>query len=318
MKIVSVIGSRPQYMKLDKKLEQIVVDTGQHYSPELASDSFFEELDLPKPDYQLGATKLPQMISKVIQVLKKEKPTLVLVYGDTRSTLAGALAASELNIPIGHIEAGMRCYRPDMPEERIRVTVDHMSTYLFTPSLTATANLDTEHVRNNVFTVGNVMYDTFSDLCPLEQRDDAGTYSYLSIHRQENADSKLRLELILEALESSERIVFPIHPRTRKAIKKFKIKIPDNVELIDPVGYKENIRLISGARRVVTDSGGVQNEAFWMGTPCGVLRAQTEWNENVVDEWCFLLDVDQIDIEKFMTQPFDMKKATSTHASIRG
>ena len=296
-------------MKLDKKLDQIIVDTGQHYSPNVSSDFFFKELKLPKPHYQLNAKTLPKMVLGSLNVLKKEKPHIVLVYGDTRSTLAGTLAASELGIPIVHVEAGMRSYRMDMPEERIRIAVDHLSTYLLVPNLTAVFNLEAERIKENVIVVGNVMFDTFNDVCPLRKTKRDGKYSYLTIHRQENTESKVRLESIFEALRGKEEIIFPIHHRTAKVIKGFGIELPENIKVIEPVGYKKNLQYISGARRVVTDSGGVQNEAFWMSVPCGILRRQTEWNEYVVDGWNVLLDADEIDIQKFMSNPFDRRKA---------
>mgnify|MGYP001575766915 CR=1 FL=1 len=167
MKIVSVIGTRPQCMKLDKDLDQVIVNTGQHYSDGLNYDAFEDDLGLPKPHYELDETELVKMVGKTIKVLKKEKPDLVQVFGDTRSTLAGALAAHEMNIPIAHVEAGMRCGRHDMPEERIRITVDHMSKYLFVPGIQAEDNLNQEKIREHVYDVGNVMFDTFASLCPL-------------------------------------------------------------------------------------------------------------------------------------------------------
>ena len=275
-KILTVIGTRPQYIKLDKNLDQIILDTNQHYSNGLQNDLFFKELGLPKPDYELGETKLPNMIKKIISVIKKEKPDIVQVFGDTRSTLAGAIAAHEMNVPIAHVEAGMRCGRRDMPEERIRIIVDHMSAWLFCPTITAMKNLEEERIRENVFLSGNVMFDTFSACCPVAKRKDHGTYSYLSIHRQETVESKVRLEGIMEGVAGDEKIIFPAHPRTVKQLELFKIAIPKNVKIIKPMKYKDNINLISGARRVLTDSGGVQNEAYWMLIPCGILRPETK------------------------------------------
>lgn len=304
MKIVSIIGTRPQCMKLDKKLNQVIVDTGQHYSDGMRSKEFFKELDLPKPNYELKCRTLTSMLTKILAVLRKEKPSVVQVFGDTRSTLAGALAASELNIPIAHVEAGMRSYRADMPEERNRVVVDHLSSILLAPSVETIDNLDKERIRNNVHYVGNVMLDTFNDMCPLKKGKDHKKYSYLSIHRQENTESRIRLENIMEGLDGDEKIIFPCHPRTRKALKNHKTIIPKNVEIIDPVSYKENIQLISDAKLVITDSGGVQNEAYWMGVPCAILRRETEWNGAVEDGWAYLVDADTLDIQQFMSQSY--------------
>lgn len=307
MKIVSIIGTRPQILKLDKKLKQKVIFTGQHYDA-LMKDVFFKGLKLPKPDYECGETELVPMIRKIIPILKKEKPDIVLVYGDCRSTLAGAIAAGELNIPVGHIEAGMRAYRPDMPEEKNRVIVDHLSTLNFVTDEKAEDNLAVEQITQKVFNVGNVLLDTFNDFCPIKKSKDYRKYSYLSIHRKENTESKVRLESIFEGLAGKEKFVFPVHPRTKKAIKDMGIEIPDNIKMIEPLSYKENLSLISNAKRVVTDSGGVQNEAYWMGVPCGLLRKETEWLGPLEDGWTALLDADTFNIRAFLEQDFNRSK----------
>ncbi len=304
MKVVSIIGTRPQILKLDKKLKQKVVFTGQHYDT-LMKDVFFKGLKLPKPDYECGETELVPMVKKMIPILKKEKPDIVLVYGDCRTTLAGALAASELGIPIGHIEAGMRSYRPDMPEEKNRIVVDHLSTYNFVTDKDAEDNLAAEHITKNVFLVGNVMLDTFSDFCPIKKSKDYRKYSYLSIHRKENTESKVRLESIFEGLTGMGKFVFPVHPRTKKAIQDMGIKVPKNVQMIKPLSYKDNLSLVSNSKFVLTDSGGVQNEAYWMGVPCGLLRKETEWLGPLKDGWTTLLDADAFDIKTFLGKKFN-------------
>ena len=307
MNIITIIGSRPQMTKQDKELPQRIIYTGQHYDINM-KDVFFKDLKLPKPDWDLNETKLPKMISGIWKILKKEKPQCVQVFGDCRSTLAGAIAAQDLNIPIVHVEAGMRCFRTDVPEERIRRMVDHASTVLFVPNLDAIVNLENEHIREGVYKIGNVMFDTFASLCPLKKGKDYKKYVYLSIHRQENTESKINLESIFEAITGKEKIIFPVHPRTRNAIKDFGIKIPKNVKMIEPASYKKNIQLISDAKKVLTDSGGVQNESYWMSVPCGVLRRQTEWMEQVKDGWSFLLGADKTSIEKFLTNSFKVDR----------
>jgi len=307
MNILSILGSRPQYMKLDKDLPQTIVETGQHYSDALKYGAFSKSLGLPKPDYSLGAKTLEQMVLRLLKVLRKETPKVVCVYGDTRSTLAGAIAASELNIPIVHVEAGMRCGRPDMPEERNRIAVDHMSTWCMAPDQYAMDNLAREGITRAQM-IGNVMFDTFASFCPIPASKGDGTYLYLSVHRQENADSQVRLWEIFEGVKGKERVIFPVHPRTKKNIRKFKLDVPANVEIREPLSYKENLRMISGARRVLTDSGGVQNEAYWMRRPCAVLRRETEWKGGRADGWSVLTDADAINIRQFLQMPFALNK----------
>lgn len=305
MKVISVIGTRPQVCKLDKKLEQKVIFTGQHFDKNM-KDVFFSGLKIRKPDYECGETELAPMVTKIIKILKKERPDIVLVYGDCRSTLAGAIAASELNIPIGHIEAGMRCSRIDMPEEKNRIIVDHLSTYNFVTDSWAEQNLRDEHITKNVFLVGNVLFDTFNDICPIKKAKNHHKYSYLSIHRKENAESKVRLESIFEGLKGKEKIIFPVHPRTKKAIEDFGIKVPSNIKMIEPQPYRKNAELISSSRCVLTDSGGVQNEAYWMGVPCGLLRRETEWKGSLQDGWVELLDANDLDIKTFLEKKFNL------------
>lgn len=303
---ISIIGTRPQIMKVDLgwNFNHKVIWTGQHYD-HFMKDIFFDDMDIGGFDYELDTKDFVRMIQKTKAILKKEKPKVVIVYGDCRSTLAGAIAAHELNIPIAHVESGMRCFRKDMPEERIRVIVDHISSVLFCSDFRSVTNLEKEGIRKKVFYVGNTMFDTFNTFCPIKKSDDYQEHSYLSIHRQENADSHIRLENIFEGIEASkESFKFPAHPRIMKMIDKFKIELPKNIEVIKPLSYKKNLHLISNARRVLTDSGGVQNEAYWMGVPCGVLRHETEWKDFVEDGWSVLVNDDPVDIEKFMKRKF--------------
>ena len=269
MKIITIIGTRPQFIKLIPDLGTILIDTGQHYDDEM-SKNFISELGIKKPDYSLGETSLSGMIYKLIPILKKEKPDLVIVYGDTRSTLAGAISAKELKIKLAHIEAGVRCYDNSLPEENNRKIVDHLSDYLFCPTEEAVANLHKEGIEKNVFFVGDVLYDRF-----LEYRSQ-GRYVLVTIHRQENVN-KERLQEIINSLKPYKKVVFPVHPRTRKCIEESGIKVPDNILLVAPFGYGESLRHIQSAELVITDSGGVQREAYWCGVPCQVLREKSEW-----------------------------------------
>lgn len=303
---ISIIGTRPQLMKVNFKwgVNHKIVWTGQHYDFHMKS-SIMKDLGVREFDYELNTKDLVTMIQRIRKVLREEKPRAVIVYGDCRSTLAGAIAASDLDIPIVHIEAGMRCYRKDMPEERIRVIVDHMSSLRLCTDLDSVDNLEEEGLRLDNVVVGNTMFDSFNQFCPIPKKGNYHEYSYLSIHRQENADSKIRLENIFEGIEETgEKFIFPAHPRTKKAIKKFKVEVPENVHIIDPLPYGDNLILISNARRILTDSGGVQSEAYFMGVPCGVLRKETEWSGYVDDGWSVILDDDPIEIERFMERRF--------------
>lgn len=298
---MSIIGTRPQIMKIDKDLPQKIIWTGQHWD-ECMKDVFFQELKMPKPDYELNSKSLGVMISKILAVLRKERPDLVLVYGDCRSTVAGAIAAEELGIPVGHVEAGVRCFNKSVPEERNRILVDHISKYHFVPDDKARENLAKEGIRDDVLVVGNVMLDTFGSMCPIKKKA-YGTYSYVSIHRQENITSAVRMEELFETLEGmDEKFIFPCHPHTRKQLKKLKVRIPDNFETIEPAPYRKNLELISNARRVITDSGGVQNESTWMNVPCGVYRNHNEW-----EGWIELLK-DEVDIKAFMDNHWRKEK----------
>jgi len=299
--IMSIIGTRPQIMKIDKDLPQKIIWTGQHYD-ECMKDVFFQDLKMPKPDYECGSKTLGSMISKITAILKKEQPDLVLVYGDCRSTVAGAIAASELGIPIGHVEAGVRCFNNGVPEERNRILVDHLSKYLFAPDDKARSNLAKEGIKDDVYVIGNVMFDTLTSMCPIKKKA-YHTYSYVSLHRQENITSAVRLQTLFDTLEEiDEKFIFPLHPNTAKQLKALKVRVPDNFDVISPASYKDNLSLISNARRVITDSGGVQNEAAWMFVPCGVYRNQNEWSG-----WIRLLR-DEIDIKDFMEKPWNVTR----------
>jgi UDP-N-acetylglucosamine 2-epimerase len=302
MKVLSVVGARPQFIKaaaisreLRTQHEEILVHTGQHYDYEM-SGVFFDGLKLPAPDVNLGVgsgshgTQTGAMLSELERVLLDKRPDCLLVYGDTNSTLAGALAASKLSVPIIHVESGLRSFNRHMPEEINRVLTDHLSTLLLCPSETAVRNLAAEGIAQNVHLVGDVMLDVLkwaktraNESSPeILRRFGLKKASYLlaTVHRSENTDGFPRLSRILHALNAlDETIVFPVHPRTRKLIARIEFPLRAHLQLIEPVGYKEMVALTSSARLVLTDSGGLQKEAYWLRVPCVTFRDETEWAE---------------------------------------
>lgn len=307
MKIMTVIGARPQFIKaaavsrkLREKDEEILVHTGQHYDKNM-SDVFFSELEIPQPDYNLSigsgghGYQTGNMLIKIEEILLKEKPDCMLIYGDTNSTIAGALAASKLLIPVAHIEAGLRSFNMAMPEEQNRILTDHISKYLFAPTQTAVDNLEKESVVGEVFNVGDVMYDAvlhFGEMA--EKKTDIverlglkkNGYILATIHRAENTNDINRMTSITQALtESGKNIVLPLHPRTRKYMADYGLTFGDNIKIIEPVGYLEMLMLEKNSEKIVTDSGGVQKEAFFLGKPCITLRDETEWVETVENGW---------------------------------
>jgi UDP-N-acetylglucosamine 2-epimerase len=308
MKVLSVVGARPQFIKaaamsrvLRQRHTEILVHTGQHYDYEM-SGVFFDGLEIPVPEVNLGVGsgshghQTAAMLSGIEGVLLAEKPDALLVYGDTNSTLAGALAASKLSVPIAHVEAGLRSFNRQMPEEINRVVADHLSSLLFCPSDVAVRNLAAEGITAQVYIVGDVMRDVLNwavqrldgqpshTLRQLDLRNKQ--YLLATVHRSENTDDYSRLASILESFASlGEPVIFPVHPRTLKAIQKLTVRLPVDVHLIDPVGYLEMVALTQAARLVLTDSGGLQKEAYWLGVPCVTLRDETEWVETVETGW---------------------------------
>jgi UDP-N-acetylglucosamine 2-epimerase len=321
MRIASIVGARPQFIKVKplidelkkEKCKHILIHTGQHYDYEM-SKIFFDELDIPKPDYNLEigshshGKQTGLMLEKIEEILIKEKPHIVIVYGDTNSTLAGALAAGKLNIPVAHVEAGLRSYRLDMPEEINRVLTDHISKFLFCPTKTAINNLRKEGITKGVFWVGDVMYDIFKlkiknlSLKILSKLNlKPKKYFLLTIHRQENTDNLKNLKAIISALVTTkEKIVFPIHPRTEKALTKIKGLNFPNFLFINPVSYLDMLELEKNAKKILTDSGGVQKEAYWLKVPCITLRNETEWVETLQRGWNLLAGTDKVKIAKFI------------------
>ena len=326
---LSIVGARPQFVKAamiaaairehnrmvapHSRIRHSLVHTGQHYDRNL-SDVFFDELPLPKPKHHLGVgsgshgKQTAALLERTEQVLLEERPDVVIVYGDTNSTVAGALAAAKLKICIAHIEAGLRSFNRLMPEELNRVVTDHLSDLLFCPTETAIRNLKREGITNGVFLTGDVMLDavlSFRELADKRSRLLPGlgleqsAYILLTIHRAENTDSIGRMVKVVELLTRLKRpTVFPIHPRTRdrlasapklRALHKALLNA-GNMRVIDPVSYLDMLALESNARLVLTDSGGVQKEAYFLGVPCLTLRDETEWTETLKGGWNRLVD----------------------------
>jgi UDP-N-acetylglucosamine 2-epimerase len=290
-----------------------MVHTGQHYD-ERMSATFFDELDMQPADYNLGvgsashAEQTGEIMKRLEAVLEKEKPEVVMVYGDTNSTLAGAITASKLHIPIAHIEAGLRSYNKNMPEEINRLVADHLSTLLFCPTTTAVKNLGKEGIADNVFNTGDVMYDVallFSQKAEKKSKIlsnlklKKGEYILATVHRAENTDFKQRLFNIFaafKALENEIKIVVPLHPRTRKMLHEFGFQDQLNGLLaIEPVGFLDMLSLETNARLIMTDSGGVQKEAYFHRIPCVTLRDETEWVETLETQWNRLAKVDTVE-----------------------
>jgi len=321
MKTIDIVGARPQFIKVapvlqsivdynlkhpDSPIQEILIHTGQHYDYEM-SQVFFDDLGLKSPDYHLGvgsgshAYQTGEMLKRIEEILVHEDPDCVVVYGDTNSTLAGALAATKLHIPIVHVEAGLRSFNRRMPEEINRVLTDHVSDLLLCPTPTAVENLAREGIGQGVHWVGDVMYDAvllYRDLARersailkelnLQPRE----YVLATVHRAENTDDPERLAEILQALEYIARahipVVLPLHPRTRKRLQDNGL-VPEHLRVLDPVSYLDMLVLEEHAHAILTDSGGVQKEAFFFKVPCITLREETEWVETVESGWNVLV-----------------------------
>lgn len=293
-KIISIVGTRPNFIKLSplinnipKRYSHVIINTGQHYDTNL-SDIFFKELRIPRPKYNLetGSRKSHKQIShifeKLIPILKKEKPHLILIYGDTNSSLAGALAASYINIPIAHIEAGIRCFDTSVPEEINRIVIDKLSTLAFCPTKLAAKNLRDEQSKSKVYFTGDIMFDLFKKTKPIKPKYKKLAREYLlaTIHRQENSDP-IKIKEIFKFLGiQGKQIIMPLHPRVTKLLKKIG-NLPKNIQIIEPVAHNQLLYLIKNAQAVITDSGGIQKESYWLRIPCFTVRKSTEWPETL-------------------------------------
>jgi len=362
MKVVDIVGARPQFVKLapilkaieqhnqhhsGRHIQEVLVHTGQHYDY-VMSQVFFDEFKLKSPDYHLDvgsgshAYQTGEVLKRIEDVLIKEKPDLVMVYGDTNATLSGALAAAKLHIPVAHVEAGLRSFNRKMPEEVNRVLADHISTLLFCPTRTAVVNLQNEGLKRSidggeltpypyssplkstcspdmplVVNTGDVMYDSVLLYSGLAEKSSqilhklglsARGYALATVHRAENTDDPLRLRSIFEGLQDVAaqglQVVVPLHPRTRKALTQSQAHqaLCSSLSIIDPVSYLDMIMLEKNARVIFTDSGGVQKEAFFFGVPCVTLRDETEWVETVQTRWNVLAGFDRDKIARAAQQ----------------
>jgi UDP-GlcNAc3NAcA epimerase len=325
MKIFTIVGARPQFIKAasvsrilrsQPQLSEVLVHTGQHYDSKM-SDIFFQELNIPEPDYNLGVGsgthgfQTARMLEGIESLLLQEKPDWVLVYGDTNSTVAGAIAAAKLHIPLAHVEAGLRSFNKVMPEEINRVITDRISDLLFAPTQTALDNLANEGLSPVTRFTGDVMYD--SVIYYREQilaspgkyltEDFPAQYILATVHRAENTDNPTSLKDIFSALSDIEMpVVVPIHPRTAKLISG-KMTIGNNIRIIEPMGYLEMLKLTMGAHKVITDSGGLQKEAYFLGRPCITIRTETEWVETLHDGWNVITGSNPERILKAVTAP---------------
>lgn len=326
MKIVSVVGARPNFVKLapvskelrKKKHEEVVIHTGQHYDYEM-NKIFFDEMGIPEPDHHLGVgsgsqgEQTGEMLKRIEKVLMDESPDLVLVFGDTNTTLAGGLAACKLHIRVAHIEAGLRSYDKRMPEEINRILTDHCSDLLFAPTRTAVENLMKEGITEGVYLTGDVMVDALKENLKIAERESIilnelnlkiKRYYLATIHRAENTDDFNNLGNIVNAFCGVEHLVFPCHPRTEKSLKRFDLwdKLTRKVKVIKPVGYLDMLMLERNANKILTDSGGVQKEAYIFKVPCITLRNTTEWVETVEDGWNVLVSADKDKIIKMINE----------------
>jgi len=339
--IVSVVGARPNFIKLaiiskavKDKFEHLILHTGQHYDFEMNS-VFFGQLNIPKPNISLEVGSGPhgwqtgKMLIGIEEALMKCKAGLVLVYGDTNSTMAGALAAAKLGIPVAHVEAGLRSYDRDMPEETNRVLVDHLSTLLFCPTKTSVNNLRREGITQGVHHVGDVMYDSVLQNASLIERRfeiferlgiEKKQFILTTIHRPINTDYRENLANIIEALLAvNEKIVFPCHPRTKIKLVEFglfrELKNSQHIVLTEPLGYLDFLALEKDSMKIITDSGGVQKEAYFFSVPCITLRNQTEWVEIVECGWNFLAGTDK---ERIIRAIYDFEPPRKRKRSFFG
>ena len=314
MRIVTIVGARPQFIKAaalsrairshqkkgaDVPVEKYLVHTGQHYDSKM-SDVFFEELNIPRPSINLGigggthGKMTGQMLVSIEEILQEQQPDWTIVFGDTNSTVAGALAAAKLHLPVAHVEAGLRSYDKRMPEEINRVLTDHLSQKLFCPSTSSVENLAREGITEGVELSGDVMVDVVrfhadqAPACPFKQ-----PFILATIHRAENTDDPSRLQAILNALDiAPHEVIFPIHPRTKNRLSELGLQLPGRVNPIEPLSYLEMIAALKACEWVITDSGGLQKEACLLGKKCAVMRDRTEWVELVDADAVRLVDVD--------------------------
>lgn len=309
---LSVVGARPQFIKLGplsrelrKKHHEFIIHTGQHYDHSM-SDLFFQQLEIPRPDINLGIGSGPHgyQTGRMLEYLEKEilniKPDLVICFGDTNSTLSACLASSKLEVPSVHVEAGLRSFNRSMPEEINRIVADHTADLLFAPTSTAMDHLEREGLKKRAVLTGDIMVDSIAFINEKVAQTvltDSDDYMLMTLHRPYTVDDPVKLANLLQSLEKLKSlIVFPVHPRTRNIILKNKIPVPENIQITDPQGYIEFQGLLKHCRKIITDSGGLQKEAYIWSKPCITLRPETEWVETVSSGWNILLDTDDPDL----------------------
>lgn len=323
-KILAIVGARPQFIKhypfeqeAIKHFDLVTVHTGQHYDDNM-SQVFFDELGMRPPDYMLDigsgshGNQTGRMMIELENVMQLENPEWVVVYGDTNSTLAGALVAAKLHIPIAHVEAGLRSYNREMPEEINRIVADQLSTLLFVPNEAARNNLGNEGIIQGVYEVGDLMKDLVMQ-CQREGKIGHESlrlqpYYYATIHRPYNTDDSDRLSMVLDALQDLHHpVIFAMHPRTRHAMKRMELEAAQwpNIEIIDPVGYLDNLTFLYHSEALLTDSGGMQKEAYWLKKKCVTMRTETEWTETLEHGWNHLVFQDLEALESVLTCPSD-------------
>jgi UDP-GlcNAc3NAcA epimerase len=332
MKIISIIGARPQFIKaavIHRELlkhhavQSLIVHTGQHYDHNM-SRVFFDELNIPDPDYNLEVGSSTHgiqtglMMQRLEEVILKENPSWCIVYGDTNSTIAGALVSIKLHIPVAHVEAGLRSYNRKMPEEINRISTDHISSLLFAPTRNAVNILKQEGLKNKTIFSGDVMYDSILHYQSIikekqsEFKKPDKPFYLTTIHRQENTDNRQNLSNIFKALSKLDKqIILPLHPRTKRYLEKYNIQVSPNINLVKPVSYLHMINLLMNCEMVLTDSGGLQKEAYFLRKPCISLRDETEWIETLNGKWNQLAGCDIDKIIKFSLNSIDgdQKKA---------
>lgn len=325
--ITTIVGARPQFVKAAvisralgniEEVNEKIIHTGQHYDNNM-SEVFFDEMNIPKPDINLGigggthGQNTGRMIEKIEEVLLMSKPDGLLVYGDTDSTLAGAIAAAKLHVPVAHVEAGLRSYNRKMPEEINRILTDHASSFLFTPTENASNILRKEGIDDSkIFQHGDVMYDAVLYYSKIAKNKSniinklklvGEEYILSTVHRAENVDNESKLHEIFEAFNNSEKkIILPLHPRTKSKLKSMDVSLSENLKIIDPVGYFDMVMLEMNASLIVTDSGGVQKEAYFHMVPCITLREETEWTELVEAGWNQLCGINKDEIVELLNK----------------
>lgn len=324
MHVLTIIGNRPQFVKLAavspllrESHRETLVHTGQHHDREL-SDVFFEQLDLPAPDHQLGiaggsnTSQTARMLEALEPVIRAERPDLILVYGDTNSTLAGALVAAQTGTPLAHVEAGLRSYDRSMPEEVNRVVCDALADLLLAPGDAAAGNLASEGVAGDVVVTGDVMGDVVLSALhrglPAPEGFEPGGYYFVTAHRAANVDDPARLALLVDILTGLDLpVLFPVHPRTRARLTETgelaRLEAAPGVTLVAPMDYAATIGAVASARVVLTDSGGLQKEAVWAGTQCVTLRPNTEWVETEEGDWNTVTDLDPLRVTAALAHP---------------